>query len=260
MGLKIKKKKKEDNDMTIKIPKEKNNLLGENPGKKLLNNKRKIEYSSKSIYSSDENVPTKIKKKSENEKEIVKNQISNPESIYDILPKNKDKFKISNKIIETKSLKADKQYYIFFNKKYDIPRTSDKNYKIKYKLLKDTNWIGMGICDKKVVENNGYDFNPTKQQKEDKKHNIGTYLISTNQISWNCNNLKQCKKFDTMINKANTEIELILNPIECELEFRHKNNLIIKFNDVRCFKSDCFSPCLIFLHNCKVETNFEYPA
>ena len=76
-----------------------------------------------------------------------------------------------------------------------------------------------------------------KQKKiENKKVNLGTNLITTNKISWNCNNSRQCKSLDYEINKLGNEIELILNPAECELECRNKNYLIITLNDVRCSK------------------------
>ena len=60
------------------------------------------------------------------------------------------------------------------------------------------------------------------------------------------------------MSKKYTIFELSITPIECELEVKCDGNNIMKFNDVRCFKSDCFSPCLIFLKNCKVETTFWY--
>jgi len=262
-GIKNQKEKDETNNMLIKIPKER---ITENSVKKLLANKRKMEYSSKSIYSNqEENVYIKLKKKSESQKEVIQKNINNQykESIYDILPKYRDLFSINENIIESSSLTGNKHIYIFFDKKYDIPKKSDKIYKIKYKLLKDISWLGLGICDKKIVENNNYEFSPGNNQKKKenrKTTNIGTYIINTNKICWNCNNAIQCKAIDTVINKANNEIELVLNPLECKLEFKFKNSLLTKFSDVRCFKSECFSPCIIFLKNCKIETNFDYPS
>ena len=59
--------------MLIKIPKER---ITENSVKKLLANKRKMEYSSKSIYSNqEENVYIKLKKKSESQKEAIQKKI-----------------------------------------------------------------------------------------------------------------------------------------------------------------------------------------
>lgn len=89
--------------------------------------------------------------------------------------------------------------------------------------------------------------------------NIGTYAISTNKTAWNCNDMTQCQKFGYSLYKDKITIECILSPAEAEMEFKCENKLIIKFNDVKCFKSECFSPCLIFLYNNAVETNFNYP-
>ena len=179
-------------------------------------------------------------------------------SMYEFPNSTKNLFIVSNNIIETKNFKGEKRHhYVFFDSKYNIPTTSKEKYTIKFKILKDTVWLGMGICDKKIVERNNYEYIPSKQ-KQGKKSNNGSYIFN-NQIIWNCNNYRQCQKFLNTIFKENTTIECNLIPVECELEFRYDNNLIIKFNDVRCFKSDFFSPCLIFLHNSKVETTFIYP-
>jgi len=262
-GVKNKKDKIDDNSMLVKIPKERNNIQGETSVNKLIAKKRKAEYSSKSIYSNNDNLVIKLKKKSEQEKEAIHKVITQDENIYDLIPMKRDSFITTNNIIESKPPTLNKHHYVFFNKKYDIPKKDDNIYKIKYKLLKETKWLGLGICDRKIVEENNYGFIPKNEKenkKENKKSNIGTYLISTNKTTWNCNNLKQCKMFDTVINRANTEVELILKPRDCELEFKYKDNIITRFTDVRCLKSDCFSPCLIILTNCKVETNFEYPS
>ena len=179
-------------------------------------------------------------------------------NFYEFPNSTKSLFIINNNIIETKSLKGEKRHhYVFFDSKFNIPTTSKEKHTIKFKILKDTVWLGMGICDKKIVERNNYEYIPSKQ-RSGKKTNNGSYIFN-NQIIWNCNNFRQCQKFLNTIFKENTTIECNLVPVECELEFKYDNNLIIKFNDVRCFKSDFFSPCLIFLHNSKVETTFIYP-
>ena len=262
--------------------KKKNNTENEKKDKKLriitdkikyLSNKRKSSSNSDSFNSffsnsnitkySNKNISSNSSKTrcidSDEECYSDNNIIINQEDkIYDLIESTKDFFKINGNIIETKCLKGKKQYYVFFNQKYNIPKTSKKKYIIKFKLLKDTQWLGIGLCDKKIVEKNNYEFTPPKR-KDGKRPNIGTYIVSTNKMAWNCNNSKQCRKFMQTIYKENTIIECVLSPIECELDFITHNNLIIKFNDVRCFKSDYFSPCLIFLQNCKVETTFYYP-
>ncbi len=79
-------------------------------------------------------------------------------------------------------------------------------------------------------------------------------------MAWNCNNTSQCKNLkmndENNLGKDGNIFEFIIKPDECELEIRYNLISIIKFNDVRCFKSSVFSPVLIFLRNCKVETTF----
>ena len=195
------------------------------------------------------------------DKEINNNKIIKEDKVNDLyilLELEENLFYINNNTIEAKFLNGKKHYYVFFNQKYDIPKTSSKKYMIKYKLLKDVPWLGIGICDKKIVEGNNFEFTPSKRN-DGKTANIGTYMISTNKMAWNCNNNSQCRKFGFTISKKDTLIELIVSPEECEVEFKSDNKTIFKFNDVRCFKADFFSPCLIFLHNCIVETTFCYP-
>ena len=262
--------KKENND---KKKTKDNKLKTVINGNKFLSNKRKssnINDSFNSIHSNNNITNNPIKNISSDSSKtrliysneecyLDNNNIDNKENnIYDLIESTKDFFKINGNIIETKCLRGKKQYYVFFNQKYNIPKTSSKKYIIKFKLLKDTQWLGIGLCDKKIVEKNNYEFTPAKR-KDGKRPNIGTYIISTNKMAWNCNNSKQCRKFFQTIYKENTVIECVLTPLECELDFITHNDLIIKFNDVRCFKSDYFSPCLIFLQNCKVETTFNYP-
>ena len=191
------------------------------------------------------------------DEESYSGQFKEEKNIYELFYKIKDLFIINNNIIESKFHMSKKQYYVFFNQKFDIPKISPKKYIIEFKLLKDTQWLGLGLCDKKVVKYNNYEFFPSKT-RDGKRPNIGTYFISTNKMAWNCNNKNQSKIFIQAINKKDTIIECILSPKECELEFKCNNNSIVKFNNVRCFKSDYFSPCLIFLHHSKVETLFKY--
>ena len=231
--------------------------------KKFLSNKRKLEPINENIsqsinIKSEIDNSSKTKMEIDNKKEDMYQLNNNNSDIYELLDITKDLFIINNNLIETKVLKGKKQYYIFFKKEYDIPKQSSKKYIIKFKLLKTSLWLGLGVCDKKIVARNNYDFTPPKRN-DGKIANIGTYVISTNKMAWNCNNMSQCKKFEYILYK-DMVIECILSPAECELEFKCENNLIVKFNDVRCFKSDFFSPCLIFLHNSAVETTFNYPC
>lgn len=227
--------------------------------KSYLSNKRKSSHNMSQNNNNDSfNENSKC---DENDEELNSDNliIQQQNDMYDLSHLEKDiinLFMINYNKIESNHLRGKKQYYIFFNKRYDIPKTSSKKYKIKYKLLKDTQWLGIGICDRKVVANNNYEFTPAKRING-KSPNIGTYVISTSKMAWNCNNVSQCRKFSCSI-KQDTIFELLFSPSDCELEFKCENKVIVKFNDVRCFKSEFFSPCLIFLHNSVVESNFYY--
>jgi hypothetical protein len=225
--------------------------------KNLLSNKRKLSNSSIFPNNIDSfNLSAKENDEDMNSEFSMGQQVMD---LYDLSHLEADiqkLFLINNNIISSNNLKGKKQYYIFFNKRYDIPKTSTKVYRIKYKLLKETQWLGIGVCDKKIVEKNNFDFSPPKKING-KTPNIGTYVITTSKMAWNCNNVSQCRKYSCLI-KNESIFELIISPTNCEVEFKCDNKLIVKFNDVRCFKSNFFSPCLIFLHNSMIQSNFYY--
>ena len=178
------------------------------------------------------------------------------EEIYDLLESTNNIFSIRGNIIESPYLEGDKHYFVFFNQKYDIPKTSIGKYSFKIKLLQKIDWLGVGFCDRKIVENNNYEYDI---KKHGKKRNMGIYIINTNHVVWNCNNMKQCIRLNyKSLNKNNTIIECTLLPDECEIEFMLNNEFFFILNDVRCFASECFSPCLIFLKNASLETTFNY--
>ena len=96
-------------------------------------------------------------------------------------------------------------------------------------------------------------------KKTNKKRNIGLYIININQLIWNSNNMCQCTKLNyKKLNKKGTFIDCKLSPSECELEFMINNEFFFVLNDIRCILSEYFSPCLIFLKNGSVETEFQY--
>ena len=184
------------------------------------------------------------------------------EIFYEVSGTSQKYFYIKDNVIEASGLKGTKHIFVFFDKKYEIPRNSEKKYIIKFKLLSNVKSLYMGICDRKLLENNNYEFDPHNKAKEKngKKTNNGLYYLNTNKMAWNCNNTSQCKNLkmndENNLGKDGNIFEFIIKPDECELEIKYNLISIIKFNDVRCFKSSVFSPVLIFLRNCKVETNF----
>ena len=185
------------------------------------------------------------------------------EQIYNLIDSTKQLFNIENNTIEAIHLTGKKHYYVFFDEKFDIPRQGEGEYKIRFKLLSDINWLGFGLCDRKIVELNKYEFDPSNTKNEKRKNN-GTYYINTNKMAWNCNNNRQCisLKFagDNFMHKKYSYFEFCFKPIDCELEIKLNNDKkpFVTLTDVRCLKGKCLSPCIIFLRNCKVETTFYY--
>jgi hypothetical protein len=218
------------------------------------------------IQQYDENKENKENEKNKENKNAQKDFSSNgilvtkgkEDNMYDVRIVIKHLFITYDNKIETVNLSGKTHYYIFFNEKYDIPIKSQQKYSFKIKLLKDCEWLTVGFCDKIIVAKNNYEYDLSKKNK--KKRNLGIYTISTNRLIWNSNNIKQCMKLNKpTINKKNSTISCTLKPELCELEFMLNNENFIILNDVRCFESECFSPCLIFLKNGSIETTFDYP-
>ena len=180
----------------------------------------------------------------------------NENYIYYVPKKYENFFNIEDNKIETHCLDGKKHYFIFFNKKYDIPKDSTKKYSFTFKLLTNCDSIEMGICDKEIIEMNNleYDF------KENNKNRRGVYSISSNQMLWNSNNNKDCikLKYNKPLSKIDTTILITFDPKNRRLEFMLNNEQFVDLKDVKCFYSKCFSPFLIFLKNGKIQTFFNY--
>ena len=176
--------------------------------------------------------------------------------IYNLLDNSKDLFTLKGDIIDTSKLKGDKHYYIFFEPKYDVPKVSTKKFSFKIKLLTKLDFLAVGYCDKKIVEKNNFEFDTKKYGK---KKNLGIYIANVNRMVWNSNNSSQCYRLSHKhLYKKDTTIQCTLFPIDCNLEFMFNKDFYFKLDDVRCFLSDYFSPCLIFLKNGAVQTIFNY--
>jgi hypothetical protein len=176
--------------------------------------------------------------------------------IYELFENISNLFEVRDNIIEATYLNGTRHYFVFYNQKYNIPKYENKRYEFEIKLLDKCDWLAFGVCDKNIVEKNNFEFDI---KKSGKKKNTGVYIMNTNQIIWNCNNMKQCIKLKyKSLNKKNSTIKCTLTPSECELEFIFNKEFFITLNDVRCFESEYFSPCLIFLKNVSIETNFHY--
>ena len=80
---------------------------------------------------------------------------------------------------------------------------------------------------------------------------------------WNSNNNLECKKLKNVnpkiLGKAGKEIEMQFMPSKKMIQYYYNNKLIATLTNVKLFKSDVFTPCVIFLHNCSVKVSFYYP-
>ena len=251
---------KESNSISLEI-----DMNSFSQSNQLLSRKRKLSLNNIENNSDNQSVNdfsslknNDVEDNKENEKFLDYNCTKNGEndSIYSLIKDTETKFIITDNIIEAVNLDKKRHYFVFYNSKYDIPRTSTNKYTFNIKLLRKIDWLGIGFCDKKMIEKNNYDYDIKKNSK---RKNIGIYLINTNKVVWNSNNIKQCIRLDyKRLNKKNTNIKCTLSPSECELEFIINDELFYILNDVRCFLSDYFSPCLVFLKNTAIESHFNY--
>jgi len=187
-----------------------------------------------------------------NNNAILNSEIESDDYIYDVPNDSNDLFFINNDIIETKYLDGKKHHFIFFNKRYDIPKDSPQKYSFTVKLLKSCNWMVIGIGDKKIIEENNYQF-------DQKKNNSGMYYINVNQVIWNCNSIKQCIIIKCEpLSRSGTTIMCTVDPKQNNLDFILNTKDFQSLTNVKCFKSNNFSPFLVFLHNCKIQTIFNY--
>ena len=181
-------------------------------------------------------------------------------TIYEVSSDCKHLFHLNNDIIETINLNELKHYFVFFNKKYDIPKDSPYLYSFAVKLLTPCKWLAIGICDKKIVEENNFQFDSYK--KINGKRNLGIYCINVNQVIYNCNAGNQFikMKYDSSISLTSkgATISCSVNPKNYTIDFFLNNEYFHPLTNVKCFKSDFFSPFLIFLKNCRIQTIFNY--
>ena len=181
----------------------------------------------------------------------LNNQKTNEDYIYDLPKKNKRLFNINENIIETLFLDGIKHHFVFFNKKYDIPKYSPKKYSFTVKLLTSCKWLAIGICDKKIVEKNNFVYDSSNMKN-------GLYYMNVNSVIYNCNNIKQIIKFKCEpLSTIDTTILCTVDPHNKTMEFMI-NGQFLPLTEVECFEANYFSPFLLFLKNCKIQTIFNY--
>ena len=91
----------------------------------------------------------------------------------------------------------------------------------------------------------------------------GCFIISTSSMIWHCSDRKQRKKINLpegfcKLQSKNIEFECRYTPLECLIDFYVNDKFLISLKDVRPFKSQYLTPCIIFLKNCEVQTTFDY--
>lgn len=119
--------------------------------------------------------------------------------------------------------------------------SKDKITQWKIKIIKYSQWIGLGVCDKqKVIDNKMCFYSIMK-----KPLNHGSYLISTNGHMWNCNYTEENNKQIPIlpINQGDI-VDFSYNPISYELQFKHKN-YSSKISQVKGTNLVC---CIVFLN------------
>ena len=203
-------------------------------------------------------------KKRENEKYDIYKEInpflSNEEknkNIYNINDLNEG-FTITGNIVSANHLDGTKHCFVFADDSKKIRADSSGTFTVKFNILKENKWLALGFCDKKQVEINNFVF-AVKNGNESN----GCFIISTSSMIWHCSDRKQRKKINLpegfcKLQSKKIEFECRYTPLECLIDFYVNDKFLISLKDVRPFKSQYLTPCIIFLKNCEVQTTFDY--
>ena len=252
-----------DNENILRITSNSNNKIIVNEEK----SHSKLSCSNSSNKSNDSFLKHKRKNSNNNQKEKEYKESSNSLDInnnnyFDNKYISEGKFIIKNNIINAINMNNREHYYIFANEKYNIKKDSQETYKIIIKLNENIRWLAFGVCDKKKVEENNFKFAPSKKVNDEQRNN-GSYILSVNSMIWNSNNNLECKKLKSIdplyLGQAGKEIEFHFMPNKRILQYYIDKQLLISLTNIILFKSDVFTPCIIFLQNCSVEVTFDYP-
>ena len=199
------------------------------------------------------------KREKENKEKEINPFLSKEEKNKDIYNINelKEDFEIIGNIVKSKNLDGSKHYFVFANDSKKIKKDSNGIYKVRFNILKENKWLALGFCDKKIVEDNKYEF-------ASKNETNGCFIISTSSMIWHCMDRKQRKRItipDTYpsLQSKNIKIECRYTPLESLVEFYVNDNYLISLKNVKPIKSDYLTPCVIFLKNSEVQTSYEYP-
>ena len=204
----------------------------------------------------------KIKDPLQNKKLII--EIRNDSILNKKREREKSEVKINENIFDTNKMNqlitikgnkasynasyADSHVYLFSSPEYDIDIRDNKIRTWKVNLLNKSKWIAFGLCDKTLVLSNNQLF---CTNLKDIHFNNGSYLISSNGFSWNCNNkLENNKKIDFPNFNEILSFKLTFNPNNFELCFYYDLKLIKKLTNVKPISSGkTLTPCIVFLDN-----------
>ena len=136
--------------------------------------------------------------------------------------------------------------FLFANKKYDIDLYHKDIVIWEIKLKTNTKWIGFGICDKEKVLLNHSKFCIVGKPE----FNNGCYLISSNGISWNCNNPHENNvKINFPKFQNNMQLIIKFDNVKNELYFFYCDNCFCKLSNIHSFVSPFkLTPCIVFLN------------
>lgn len=117
----------------------------------------------------------------------------------------------------------------------------------KIKILTSSLWLGFGLCDKKKVLSNRMRF---ISPRNDRTSYHGSYLISTNGYTWNCNNENENnRQIELPVIDKGTIVEIIYNKNAKELSFKIGESTIKLTKVCPIIEGNkMLTPCVVFLH------------
>ena len=156
---------------------------------------------------------------------------------------NPEHFIITNNIIRYIGITRCEHRYIFLNKTIDINSSLSK-FRWTIRLLTTSPWLGIGLCDSNQVAKNNFKFSSNDAQR-----NHGSFLISSNKYSWNCNVSTENNKLISISEmKKGEEIKMEYDLLSKRLSFEINGTMLELTCVVPVFPGEKLTPCVVFLH------------
>ena len=156
---------------------------------------------------------------------------------------NPEHFIITNNIIRYIGITRCEHRYIFLNKTIDINSALSK-FRWTIRLLTTSPWLGIGLCDYDQVAKNNFKFSSNDAQR-----NHGSFLISSNKYSWNCNvSAENNKLINISEMKKGEEVKMEYDLLSKRLSFEIDGNMLELTCVVPVFPGEKLTPCVMFLH------------